>query len=396
MRIGIFTDTYPPDTNGVATSVQLLEDELKKHGHEVYIVTSSSNKTISRKGNIIMIPGVTFKRLYGFSVSNFYSFFGVRYLKKLNLDLIHAQTEYGIGIFARIFATSAKLPLVYTYHTMYEDYTNYMTKFTKGHFEGFFKKAIVGVSKLYAEKCTELIVPSNKTKEAMLRYGVTTNINVIPTGINLDKFAKDNYDEDFIKKLRSKYVGNEDFLALYLGRIAPEKNLQEIFDAFVELKKQGIKNIKMVIVGSGPYLSEYRKYIKENNIDDLIQMIGRVSYDEVPKYYHMADLFISTSTSETQGLTFIEAMASGLPVICHYDDNLVDIINDGVNGYFIYDYKQLTERIKDVANIDQAKYDSLVEQAYQTAQQYSSAKFYDSVMEVYANALANSTKWYNN
>lgn len=387
MRIGIFTDTYSPDINGVVTSIRLLEDELKKHGHEVYIITSSSNRTISRKGNIILIPGVAFKKFYGFSVSNFYSFLGARYLNKLNLDVIHAHTEYGIGIFARIYANKRKIPLIYTYHTMLEDYSNYITKFTKGHFEDGIKKAIVGVSKLYADTCDALIVPSNKTKDAMIRYGVTANINVIPTGINLDKFDKDNYDEKFIENLRARFVDKDDFLALYIGRIAPEKNLQEIFDAFIDLKKQGIKKIKMVIVGFGPSLNEYRKFIEDNNIDDLVQMVGRVSYDEVPKYYRMADVFISTSTSETQGLTFIEAMASDLPVICHYDDNLADIINDGVNGYFIYNHLELAEKIKEVAGMDEKQYQSLVDQARKVAQLNSSSSFYDNIMGVYAHAL---------
>ena len=396
MRIGIFTDTYSPEINGVVTSIRQLEDELIKHGHEVYIITSSSYRKIKRTNNVIMMPGIAIKRLYGYHVSSFYSFFGARYIKKLNLDLIHAHTEYGIGLFARIIASQYEIPLVYTYHTMMEDYSHYVTKVTRGHFEKPVKKIIIMSSRLYADKCTELIVPSQKTADAMRRYGVKNKINVIPTGIDLSTFASHRFNKADINEVKKKYnISNNDFLAVFVGRVAPEKSVDEIIEAFNILKQKNKKNIKLLIVGSGPSFTDLQELVNNYQLEDTVTLVGKIPHEEVPIYYQMADIFVSTSTTETQGLTFIEAMASHLPVICKYDKNLEGIIIENESGFYIKDNEELANTLIKVAELDQYDYSNHGSKAREIANQYSSSIFYEKVMVVYDSAIRNKRRLFS-
>lgn len=390
MRIAIFTDTYTPDINGVVTSVRILEEELKKHGHEVYIVTSSHNKRITRENNLIKLPGISIKRLYGYNLSGFYSRNAIKYLENLDLNIIHAQTEYGIGIFARIAARQLDIPLVYTYHTMYEDYTHYVMKYTGGHFEKPLKKFIDTGSRIYADYSTELVVPSYKTADVMLRYGVKNTINVIPTGIDLSQFKKGLYTSEELEAVRKQYnISEDDFVVVNIGRIAPEKNTHEIVEAFKIIKEQKIQHIKLLIVGDGPSLKNINNLISEYGLEHLAVTTGKVAHDQVAKMYQIANVFVSTSTSETQGLTFIEAMASEIPVICRYDKNLEEFIVNGKNGFFINSYQELAQEIISLAQLDQTSYQALAQAAYETATQHSSEKFYEKILVVYNNAIRN-------
>ncbi|MDL2211329.1 glycosyltransferase [Erysipelotrichaceae bacterium OttesenSCG-928-M19] len=388
MRIGLFTDIYSPYINGVVTSVQQLEKELIKHGHEVYIITSSSYRSIKRDGNVIRMPGIVLKKLYGYPASGFYSVFGAHHIKKLNLDVIHAHTEYGIGIFARIIAFELSLPLVYTYHTMMEDYSHYVTKITYGHFQKQIKQFFVTTSKLYADKCTELIVPSQKTAEVMIKYGVKNTINVIPTGIDLAAFSSHLFKESDIQKLRDSYhIKQDDFIAIFVGRIAPEKSVEEIIEAFKIIRDRGKTNIKLLVIGAGPSLDDITSLVKQYQLQNHVHLLGAIPHDDIGIYYQMSDVFVSTSTTETQGLTFIEAMASNLPVLCKHDKNLEEVVINQENGFFVKDITDLADHLIFLEKMDQYEYNRYGQRARESANKFSSTNFYEKVMVVYDNAI---------
>lgn len=390
MIIGLFTDTYLPEINGVVTSVKQLQEELEKNGHTVYIITSSNEHVVKRTGNIIRIPGVTLKKLYGYHLSGIYSLFAVNHLKKLKLDLIHVHTEYGIGIFGRIISKQFNLPLVYTYHTMMEDYAHYFTRVTMGHFEKQVNSFIIRSSKLFADKCTELIVPSKKTYNAMIRYGVKNHINIIPTGINISKYSIHSYNQKKIEYLRRELgLGLNDFVVTFVGRIAHEKNIMELIEAFKILREERINDIKLLLIGNGPQFEEVSLKLKEYRLEKHIVLTGAIPNDKIALYYQVGDIFASTSTSETQGLTFIEAMASHLPVLCRYDVNLEDVIEEGRTGFFVDGVDDLAKSIVDVYNMDDDSYNNLCISARIKAQEYSSSAFYEKVILVYGNAIKN-------
>ena len=205
MRIAIFSDTYIPDINGVATSTKILKDELVKHGHDVVVVTSElpsdSDYMDDPHDNILRVPGLEIQALYGYRACNIYSFKGMREIKGMNIEVIHVQTEFGVGIFGRIVGETLNIPVVYTYHTMWADYSHYVNPVNSGAIDGLIKKAITRISKFYGDKSTELIVPSLKTKEALELYGLNKDVHIIPTGLELEKFDPKNKNTELILSL---------------------------------------------------------------------------------------------------------------------------------------------------------------------------------------------------
>ncbi|TFG82505.1 MAG: hypothetical protein E4G74_02575, partial [Erysipelotrichales bacterium] len=206
MRIALFTDTYLPDINGVVSSIVTLQKELEKNGHEVFIVTThSSLLRTSYEHNILRLTGVELKALYGYVLTSPIHIWALNTIRDMKLDIIHAHTEFGIGIFARIVARLLKLPLVSTYHTTLEDYTHYVNIFNLKSFEKFARKSVSRLTKLYGDACTELIVPSHKIMEMLVRYCIKKDIHVIPTGLDLAKFDRDEVSLAKAATLRLSY-----------------------------------------------------------------------------------------------------------------------------------------------------------------------------------------------
>lgn len=230
MRIGIFTDTYPPYINGVSTSIQMLERALRKKGHQVFIVTvNPENMTYKYEKNIIRIPGIP-TGIYDYRLTGIYPVRAIKTIKKWNLDVIHSHTEFGIGTFARIIAKQLNIPLVHTYHTMYEDYVHYITK---GYFNDTSKKIVEYLTKFYCDKTAkELIVPTKKAYKLFKeKYKVDKNVHIIPTGIETERFDKENIDPKKLQKIKNNLnIKKDDFIILYVGRLAEEKDVEFLID----------------------------------------------------------------------------------------------------------------------------------------------------------------------
>ena len=392
MRIAIFSDTYTPDINGVATSTKILKDELINHGHEVLVVTSElpseSDYEDDPNDNILRVPGLEIQALYGYRACNIYSFKGMKEIKSMNIEVIHVQTEFGIGIFGRIVGEALNIPVVYTYHTMWADYSHYVNPINSTAIDGLIKKAITRISKFYGDKSAELIVPSIKTKEALEKYGLHKNMHIIPTGLELDKFDPKNKDDKLINQIKEKYGIKDQFIVTFLGRIAKEKSIDVLIDAMKEIVKEN-DNILCLIVGGGPYLDELKELVKDDQIEKYIIFTGPKLSQEVPSYYHLSNVFVSASVTETQGLTYIEAMASGIPAVARYDQNLENVIIDGVNGYFFKETNELVSILLNMMNSDCSK---MAREAYLHAMKFSSEVFYEKVIDVYK--LAIKQKYY--
>ena len=384
MRIGLFTDTYKPHINGVATSILMLEHALRKLGHEVYIVTVN-NDILSydfEEKNIIRIPGIPIG-IYDYRLSGIYPIKAIKKIKSWNLDIIHSHTEYGIGTFARIMAKQLDIPIVHTYHTMLEDYVHYITK---GYFNTTSKKIVEYFTKFYCDKTvTELIVPTKKTYDLFKeKYKYDRNIHIIPTGIEVERFHKENINFDKVNKLKKELnITDKDFVILFVGRIAKEKSIDFLIENQSFLIKKN-KNCKLLIVGGGPDLEMLKK--KAKKYKDNIIFTGKVAWDDVPNYYHVADCFATASSTETQGLTIIEAMASKMPVIALDDEAFNTVIKDGFDGYLFKDRKKYRDSVISLMN-DEEKCKKIGVQALETSNTYSSRFYADRVLEVYRIAL---------
>lgn len=389
MRIGLFTDTYPPYINGVSTSVYMLKHALEKKGHQVYIVTVNDDTTkykLEEDNKIIRIPGIP-TGIYDYRLTGIYPLKAINVVKKWNLDVIHSHTEFGVGTFARIIAKQFGIPLIHTYHTMYEDYIHYITK---GYFQKSSKKIVEYLTLFYCDKtANELIVPTKKTYDLFKKkYKVEKNIYIVPTGIEVERFYKENVDQEAVEKLKKDLgIKKNDFIVTFVGRIAKEKNVDFLIDAHRDLVKKN-KNIKLIIIGDGPELSVFKNKVSKTNLNNNVIFTGRIPWEKVPVYYQLSSVFATASTTETQGLTVIEAMAGGVAPVCIDDESFKTVVIDDLNGKIFKNKRQYKNIITKL--YDDPKYLSkLSKQARINAEVHSSKHYAESVLDVYNHAIMN-------
>lgn len=392
MRIGIFTDTYPPYINGVSTSVAMLERALKKKGHQVYIVTvNTENMSYKYENNdhIIRIPGIP-TGIYDYRLTGIYPLRALKKIKKWNLDVIHSHTEFGVGTFARLVASQYNIPLVHTYHTMYEDYIHYITK---GYFMGPSRKIVEYLTKFYCDQtATELIVPTKKTYDLFKqKYKVNRNVHIVPTGIEIERFYREKFNSKELDELK-KQVGlhKDDFVILFVGRLAQEKSVDVLIDSHASICKK-YPNAKLLIVGDGPDIEKFKEQANKLKISENVIFTGRIPWKEVPKYYAISSVFATASKTETQGLTVIEAMAASLPAICIRDESFEDAVIDGLNGYFFKNKRQYKNQIETLIN-DKKLVEKMGKQARINADSHSSKYFAERVLDVYKIAIGITSK----
>ena len=387
MRIGLFTDTYPPFINGVSTSVAMLKRALEQKGHTVYVVTVSNNALkheYNEKEKILKVAGIPIG-IYDYRLSRIYPVSLINTMKKWNLDVIHSHTEFGIGILARLFAKQFNIPLVHTYHTLYEDYTHYITH---GYFEKSSKKIVEYLTKFYCDKtANELIVPTNKIYKLFKdKYEFTKNIHIIPTGIEVDRFFEENIDNKEVEQLKKKLdLKRNEFVILFVGRLAEEKNVEFLINSQKRLVEYN-DNIKLLIVGDGPDKEKYENLSRSLGLEKNIIFNGKAAWEEIPIYYHAANVFATASTTETQGLTVIEAMAAGVPPLCINDESFIGTITDQLNGRIFTNEEEYIEQIKEFYE-NKKQREIYSKQARVQAEHCSSRSYAERVTEVYERAI---------
>ena len=387
MRIAIFTDAYPPFVNGVSTSTFNLANCLMAHGHDVLVVCPrSTNGKLEQIGNVLYVPGMYLKKLYGYRLANLFANKPMKYIKKFKPEVIHNQTDFSIGIIARRAAYRYKVPIVYTYHTSYEDYTYYISH---GLVERFVKRFVRVYSKDLASRMTEFITPSEKTKEYMRSVGSDTYINIIPTGIDFSIFKSDKVDQVKMAQFKKEHgITSHTKVFLLLGRIAKEKSMDVSLRGFYAYhQKHPEVEKKLLIVGDGPYREELELLVEELGLTNLVEFLGAVSSLEVPFYYHLADIYTSASITETQGLTFMEAMAAGRIVLARFDSNLTGTIINGKTGFFFTDDASFVSQTEKILSLTKEQKDSIIKEAYRIVDVYSIDKFYHNIVRVYKRAI---------
>ena len=379
MKILITADCYTPTINGVVTSILNLETELRRLGHDVKILWPSENFHSSESENVYRIGSVGVGRIY--SGARAALRISQSHLQKLidwKPDIIHSQSEFSSFIMAKRIAAEVNCPIVHTYHTVYENYTHYFSpSITLG------RKAVILMTKRILRHTKAVIAPSQKIERLLKDYGIAQPIKVIPTGLRLKKFS-DEISVNIINELKAKLgIPLKSRVLITVGRAAKEKNIDELIRYF---KRLDIENTVFVIVGGGPYLDALKDLAYAENISDKMIFTGAVEPENIAAYYRLGDIFLSASQSETQGLTYIEALASGLPAVCRRDDCLNDVITNGKNGGQYTDFKEFSELIRTFLFNDEL-YKSMSEKAVQTAQKYSAEKFAKDVETVYMEIL---------
>ena len=339
MKILISTDEYEYQINGVTNSVVALRDELRNLGHDVRVLALSPTRKSYFKNNDYYISSVHVP-IYPDARFSF------KWHDKLlddiiewKPDIVHVQTEFSSRILANKVISKLNVPYVMTCHGMYEDYIKYFCPSKKVG-----KKIIKKLSNKYYNSSNTLVVPSKKLKDKEEEYKIKCPIEIIPTGIELSKYQKKlslNEKKKILKELNLKDTNK---YIVTVCRLGVEKNIDEILDYLPELIEKD-NEIKFIIVGDGPYKKKLMKKVKKNNLDNNVIFTGMIKPEDVYKYYQLGNIFVCASTSETQGLTYVEALACGLPMVCKKDECLEGVIENGVNGFIFNNKKEFCDGI---------------------------------------------------
>ncbi|WP_242368882.1 glycosyltransferase family 4 protein [Lactobacillus intestinalis] len=333
MNIGLFTDTYFPQLSGVATSIKTLKDALEEQGHNVFIFTTTDPHI--KKGiiepNVFRFSSIPFVSFTDRRIA-FRGFFeATKVAKEVKLDIVHTQTEFALGTMGKYVAHQLKIPAIHTYHTMYEDYLHYVLN---GHLLRPYH--VKQFTRGYLKNMDGVIAPSERVEALLERYGVKIPIRVIPTGVDIKSMNEaDNRD------IRAELDIDKDTpVILTLSRIAAEKKIDHILDVMPDIIEEFPK-VKLVIAGDGPDVKMLKEHVERLTLEDYVIFTGAIAHEDVGNYYKMADLFVSASDTETQGLTYIEALAAGTQCVVYDTDYTERVFDDEMYGKIFTTKKEM-------------------------------------------------------
>ena len=359
-------------------SVVNLSRELKARGHEVKILTLSRNHHTYIDGDVIYAASIGAGKIYPEARLKMPVIKAV--IDKLiewKPDVIHSQCEFSTFFMAKKIADETNAPIVHTYHTIYEDYTHYFSPNA-----AWGRKVVQKLTRMLSSRVEAMIAPSRKIEDVLEKYDVLCPVEVIPSGIDTDKFGK-YIETDGRYRIRQQYgLSKEQTVLLYVGRLAKEKNTLEILRCQKRVSRYGTI---LMIVGDGPYRSEIEEQVRELEISESVIFTGMIEPDKVAEYYQAGDFFVSASTSETQGLTYVEALAAGIPLLCREDPCLIDVVDNGKNGWEFTDEETFENALVKWLDMSSASRQQLRRNAAQSADKFSTTTFVDRVEKLYMN-----------
>ena len=380
MNIGIFTDSYFPQLSGVATSIKTLKDALEKQGHNVFIFTTTDPhiKKGTVEANIFRFSSVPFISFTDRRVA-FRGFFeATKVAREVKLDIVHTQTEFALGMIGKYVAHQLKIPAIHTYHTMYEDYLHYVLN---GHLLRPYH--VKQFTNAYLKNMDGVIAPSKRVEALLKRYKVNIPMRVIPTGVDINSLNRPE-TVDVRKELD---IPDNVPVLLTLSRVAEEKKIDRILNAMPEILDE-FPQTRLVIAGDGPDMEVLQEQVERLTLEDSVIFTGDIPHDDVGSYYKMADLFVSASDTETQGLTYIEALASGTKCVVYDTDYTEHVFDDEEFGKVFSGPGEMLNEIlfylrKGRKRIQPDKLAAKLEQI-------SAQKFASSVYQFYQDTISNS------
>lgn len=351
MRIALFTETYLPHINGVVTHVKILRDGLLQQGHEVLVVTADyQTRHHYIKDGILHCPAIKSKRFYGYGVASPFSRRRLKLVQDFHPDIIHIHNEFGIGLSGIFAAKQLHVPLVYTLHTMYDDYLYYVAP---RHLLRAAKKVSHDYFRLLGNAATELTGPSPKCQKYFQQIGVKKDVNVIPNAVELDDFSPDRISAENKAAFRRRYqIPDDVMIACFVGRLGHEKSVDVLLDYWARTITPEDK-IMLCIIGGGPVQEELEQQAKDLGIGSMVVFTGAVPHDQMPPYYASCDVYVTASLSDTNSISMLEGMATGLPVLRRYDalNENVDQVRDGVNGYIFNSPEEMAAELRRIKNL---------------------------------------------
>jgi 1,2-diacylglycerol 3-alpha-glucosyltransferase len=375
MNVLMMTNTYEPFVGGVPRSVAAFTRELRAKGHRVIVVAPALDDAPENEQDVVRVPAIQHFNGSDFAVVLPIPGYLHSRLGAFKPDIVHTHHPHLLGSTALRYAAGAGRPLLFTYHTMYEDYLHYVP----AHAEKL-RDVVIRFVTGYCNLCDHLVVPSESVARIIQDRGVKTPFTIIPTGVYTEAFEKGDGRE-----LRHcQGIPDGAFVAGYVGRLAPEKNLSFLAEAagrFASASERG----HVLVVGSGPSEGEISQRFVAGGLAHRLHLAGSRTGQELVDAYHAMDAFIFASRTETQGMVLTEAMAAGKPVVALDAPGVREVVRDGHNGFLLpsEDADAFARRLSDLASMSPAESDRLKSNAKATAHAFSMDLSVNRLMEVY-------------
>jgi len=378
MRIGLFTDTYLPDFNGVVTVVRLMERELRRTGHEVYIFAPAYPDQPEPEGKgVYRFPSIHFAYYRGMRIALPYSRRAIREIQRL--EIIHSHDPFSMGLLALWASRRYGIPHIHTYHTLYAEYRRYLPRPIRPS-----RRMTERLSRLFCNSCDAIISPSLQMKRELEHYGITRPIYPLPFGVDEEEFSREvTWDAR-----RGLGLEPEEDLLLYVGRLGMEKNLEFLLRAFRRLLKLRLRDrpqARLIIVGEGPLRRSLEDYAQGLGLERGREVIftGYLPRERLIDLYKQATLFVFASKTETQGLVLVEAMMAGLPPVAVGALGVLDIVSSGETGLLVEEDEEEFARACLRLLEDEAERRRLGEAAQRWARTQSARASTQKLLEIY-------------
>lgn len=390
MRIALFVEVYVPYINGVVTHVKTLKDGLEKLGHKVLIVTADTKaRRHYQFRGVLHCPAMELKRIYGYGLASPISRTRLKYLKNFNPDIIHIHTEFSIGLFGVMAAKSLNVPLVFTMHTMYDDYIYYVAP---KPFYPAVKTASHSYAKFLTNQASAVTGPSAKVQQYLDQCGIDKDVHVIPNPVELDAFDATKFTDEDKSALRKKLgFSDDESLVCFVGRLGREKSVDVLLRYWAKTITPEDR-VKLLVVGEGPAREELIELAESLGISHMVLFTGKVEHIELPPYYAICNMYVTASLSDTNSISMLEGMAAGLPVIHIYDELNQGQVTHGVNGFIYRNAEEMAMYIRKIRDMDPAEYEKLRKAVLDNIKKFSDIALAQRLLNVYSKVLEDTSE----
>ncbi|MBC8577359.1 glycosyltransferase [Yanshouia hominis] len=385
MRIAIFVETYLPYLNGVVTHVKILREGLIHNGHEVLIVTA--DKTVKEhvlEDGVLRCPALEVKKIYGYGLSSPISLTLMKRIKEFRPDVIHIQQEFSIGLAGVRAARALHLPLIYTLHTMYDDYIYYIAP---GPLTGIARRVSHNYVRFIARRADIVTSPSKKCLDYLSNAGVHRKVYVIPNSVELDDYSETATTPEQRAAIRERYhIPADAFVACFCGRIGKEKGVDNLIKLW-HAQCGGDPSLYLMIIGEGPFRKELEALAQSYGLGGRIIFTGAVPHEQISPYYACCNAYATASLSEMYSISMLEAQASGLPVVQWLDPDNIDQIKVGVNGYLFETAEEFGRIIHQLADVTPEQRVELAKRVRDSVKERSSDSIANYLLDLYQQAI---------